>query len=68
MWRRCEFLEKFPGFVYNTGYGEYLDKKTVTNTTKLGSTLLEIMLEEVSIFCNPDIKGSWGQRPHQQVK
>lgn len=70
MWRRCEFLEKFPGFVYNTGFGEYIEyqgRRILSNTEHLGSTLMEAMLEEVSVFCNSNLKGGWGERPHQQV-
>ena len=68
MWRRCEFLENFPGFIYNTGHGEYIkETNTITDTRYLGSTLMETMLNEVSVFCNPSMKDDWGKQPHQQV-
>ena len=68
--RRCVFLDNLPAFNYNTGRGEYIKvngKTQRTDTYELGSTLMETMLKEVSDFCDPDIKESWSQRPHQQV-
>ena len=64
------FLDNFPAFNYNTGRGEYVKgkkKRSTTDTKHLGSTLMETMLKEVSDFCDPAIKESWSQRPHQQV-
>ena len=42
MARRCEFLEKFTGFLYNGGLGSGL----TTNSVLLGSTLIEVMIKE----------------------
>lgn len=42
-------------------------KVKYTDTTKLGSTLMETMLNEVSDFCDPKIKENWLLKPHQQV-
>ena len=72
MKRRCLFLDNLPAFNYNAGCGEYVKakgrkKRTTTDTKRLGSTLMETMLKEVSDFCDPAIKESWSQRPHQQV-
>ena len=68
MKRRCEFLDKFPAFNFNTGRGEYTQGRSVlTNTQKLGSTLMTTMLREVSSFCDPAIKANWSTEPHQQV-
>lgn len=71
MKRRCLFLDNLPAFNYNTGVGEYTVVKGVrqiTDTLELGSTLMETMLKEVSDFCDPAIKESWSQKPHQQVR
>ena len=67
MWRRCDFLESFPGFIYNQGQGELIRPGVYSDTTCLGSTLMETMLEEVEVFCDPSKKDTWEQRPHQQV-
>jgi len=74
MKQRCDFLENFPGFCYNTGVGERkvntggAEKKTeYTNTILLGSTLFETMLKEVKDFCDPSLKEDWSHQPHQQV-
>ena len=71
MKRRCEFLEKLPAFYLNEGGGEYVTneqgKKILTDTQKLGSTLMRTMLKEVSDFCDPAIKKNWSTKPHQQV-
>ena len=70
MERRCRFLDNMPAFNYNTGAGEYIQtgaKHYRTDTTELGSTLMETMLKEVSDFCDPRIKESWTQKGHQQV-
>ena len=63
-------MEHFPGFIYNTGGGEYIEyqgRRILTDTRRLGSTLMETMLDEVAMFCDPNMKGCWGERPHQQV-
>ena len=71
MKRRCEFLDNLPAFNYNTGGGEYTideqGKRILTNTQRLGSTLMRTMLKEVGDFCDPAIKANWSMQPHQQV-
>ena len=71
MKRRCEFLDKLSAFNYNNGGGEYITdrqgERILTNTRKLGSTLMNTMLKEVSDFCDPAIKANWSMKPHQQV-
>ena len=64
---RCDFLDNLPTFNYNTGRGEKLENKKYTDTKKLGSTLMSTMLNEVSNFCDPDVKENWSLKPHQQV-
>lgn len=72
MERRCKFLDNFPGYNYNNGFGEYIinkhGQKRRTDTTCLGSTLMNTMLKEVSEFCDPSLKDNWSHKPHQQVK
>ena len=72
MKRRCEFVDNLPSFNYNLGHGEYtVDEnrtRIVTNTVKLGSTLMTAMLKEVSDFCDADIKENWASKPHKQVQ
>ena len=73
MKRRCAFLDDLPAFNYNFGTGEVtIDKesgeKAITRTHKLGSTLMKIMLEEVSNFCDPFMKKNWSEKSHQQVE
>ena len=71
MERRCKFLDNFPGYNYNNGYGEYKTnehgQKRRTDTRHLGSTLMNTMLKEVGEFCDPALKDEWSQKPHQQV-
>ena len=43
MARRCEFLEKFVGFMFNGGVGSELGN----NSVLLGSTVVEVMIKEV---------------------
>ena len=38
-----------------------------SNTSKLGETLMETMLKEVSEFCKPDAQQNWAAQAHQQV-
>ena len=66
MKRRCEFLDNLPAFNYNTGYGEYLSENKMSDTKRLGSTLMRAMLKEVNDFCNPTIKTNYNWS-HQQV-
>ena len=72
MSNRCQFLDCFPGFNYNTGVGEYKKNSrgelVATNTRELGSSLMETMLKEVCDFCDPAIKENWSLNPHQQVR
>ena len=71
MRRRCEFLDSCPGFNLNIGYGEVIvddnGQKRLSNTRKLGSTLMSTMLKEVNDFCDPAIKANWSSKPHLQV-
>ena len=79
MKRRCDFLDNAAAYNFNSGRGEPMrddegkvlkDNKgrvKYTDTSKLGSTLMETMLSEVSDFCDPSIKESWLLKPHQQV-
>lgn len=69
MIRRCHFLDKCPGFNYNTGSADYSrdasgKKDGNTNTKKLGSVLMRVMLTEVSNFCDPSVQV---HKEHQQV-
>ena len=68
---RCEFLDHLPAFNYNIGSGIKINnegKQEKTDTRSLGSTLIEAMLDEVSDFCDSDVKENWSTNPHQQVR
>ena len=73
MYRRCKFLDECPGFIFNIGKGEVLKKRQFrkdpiyTNTEHLGSILMETMLEEVKVFCNPEVTKKWANPEYQQV-
>ena len=73
MVRRCQFLENCPALRLNEGRGPPIFDENGKNTgkyadiTKLRSTLLRKMLEEVTKFCNRDMVKSWNQQSHQQV-
>ena len=73
MYRRCKFLDKCPGFNFNMGKGEVFKRKqlkknpTFTNTEHLGSMLMKTMLEEVTVFCNPEVTKKWANPEYQQV-
>ena len=41
--------------------------KYYTNTERLGEVLMEIMLQEVSDFCEIDVQQNWSMHAHQQV-
>ena len=56
MRRRCEVLENFPGFNYN-----------MTNK-ELGSTLMEAMIREVTMFLDPSNKRKWQSQHTHQVQ
>lgn len=47
MYRRCEFLEESPYLRLNEGVG---------NTKNLRSTIFEVMMEEVSDFCEQAVR------------
>lgn len=72
MKRRCEFLDTLPAFNYNSGRGEVLKINQLgipsySNTEQLGSTLMNAMLKEVGIFCDPKITEEWTREEYQQV-
>ena len=73
MVRRCQFLENCPALQLNDGTGvPILDENgknsgKYTDISKLRSTLLKKMLEEVTKFCDRDMVKSWNQQNHQQV-
>ena len=71
MLRRCGVLEHLPYFTFNTGTGITFDvgteKKVITNTKYLGSTLMKIMIFEVNQFCDPSYKENWEKVEHQQL-
>ena len=60
--RRCQFLDNLPQYNYNAGRG--LDG---SDTRRLGSTLMNAMLNEVPQFCDPSTKEDWSVQAHQQV-
>lgn len=69
MKRRCEFLDNLPSFNFNYGHGEYIgDTGNTTDTSQLGSTLMNTMLKEVRDFCDVDSKENWASKPHHQVQ
>ena len=41
--------------------------KEITDTSQLGSTIMETMLKEVSEFCNPVKRNNWSNSTRQQV-
>ena len=72
MKRRCYFLDNLAAFNYNTGVGEVVfdetsGKKLKTDTSKLGSTLMRTMLEEVGHFCDQDRK-DWAEKPQVELQ
>ncbi|XP_019857334.1 PREDICTED: uncharacterized protein LOC109585637 [Amphimedon queenslandica] len=60
--RRCYFLDNLPQYNYNAGRS--LDG---SDTRKLGSTLMNAMLNEVPQFCDPSTKEDWSIQAHQQL-
>lgn len=60
--RRCLFLDNLPQYNFNQGRDIYDN-----DTKKLGSTLMNAMLKEVSHFCDPSAKEDWSKQAHQQV-
>ena len=72
MVNRCKFLDCFPAFNYNAGFGEYVknDKgeRAPTDTRTLGSSLMKTMLKEVIDFCDSALQANWSLSPHQQVR
>ena len=71
MLRRCNVLEHLPYFTFNTGKGIILanesEKKVITDTRILGSTLMRTMILEVNQFCDPTCKEDWERSEHQQL-
>ena len=70
MERRCIFLENCPHLCYNEGHKKAIKDNEgkvirVINTTKMRSTLFDIMLEEVKNFCKQSM--SWSADLHRQV-
>ena len=74
MARRCRFLEKFPGFLYNNGLN-YRSHRGMsggasvlyTSTILLGETVVRTMLDEASEVCKK-ITTNWSSQTHQQVQ
>ena len=66
MYQRCSFLDNLPAFNFNNGVGAWRDG-IPTDTTKLGSTLMKAMLQEVNEICDPTTKQNWANKTHQQV-
>ena len=66
MKQRCDFLDNLPFFNYNQGEGHEGPGQR-TNTKRLGSTLMQTMLDEVNDFCDPNSKENWKEKTHQQV-
>jgi hypothetical protein len=54
MKRRCLFLEGFDRFTHNTGRTE-----DGMDTSKLGSTVMKVMLDEVASLCEPQRVIHW---------
>ena len=67
MKRRCKFLDEMPAFNFNFGQGEYKGKDSTTDTSQLGSTLMEAMLSEVNNFCVPRTQNLESYRQPFQV-
>ena len=70
MKRRCFFLDNLSYFNYNNGGGNYTSKegqRIITDTSKLGSTLMTTMLEEIESFCKPFTTTNSNTKPHNQV-
>ena len=67
MYRRCSFLDSLPAFNFNHGAGVRQCDGKLTDTTKLGSTLMKAMLQEVNEICDPTTNRNWAHKAHQQV-
>ena len=67
MYRRCSFLDNLPAFNFNNGAGDWQHDGKLTDTTKLGSTLMTAMLQEVKDICDPTANQNWAHKTHQQV-
>ena len=67
MYRRCSLLDDLPAFNYNNGAGDWQLAGKPTDTTKLGSTLMNAMLQEVKEICDPTANQNWAHKTHQQV-
>ena len=74
MKRRCYFLDNLAAFNYNTGVGEVVYDETSgkelkkTDTRKLGSTLMQTMLEEVGHFCDQNIGENCAEKPQVELE
>lgn len=64
MYRRCKFLDNFPGYNFNQGVGDVRHK---TDTTRLGSTVMKAMLKEAEQLCDYEHRHQWTASSHQQV-
>ena len=68
MYIRCQFLDDLGSFNYNQGRGEFIQsEKRYTNTTKLGSTLMECMLEEANALFDQEILKNWSSKAQHKV-
>ena len=68
MFIRCQFLDDLGSFNYNQGRGEFIQgENRYTNTTKLGSTLMACMLEEVNALFDPEILKNWSSKVQHKV-
>ena len=68
MFIRCQFLDGLESFNYNQGRGEFIQSENrYTNTTKLGSTLMSCMLEEVNALFDPEILRNWSSKVQHKV-
>ncbi len=64
------FLDSLPSFNFNNGGGNYISnegQQISTDTSKLGSTLMATMLEEIESFCKPFATTNSNTKPHNQV-
>ncbi len=71
MKRRCEYLDTLPPLKYPTQACVTPKKRSSSSgegASSLGSTLLKMMLEEVSTFTNPNAKENWSESLKQQVQ
>ena len=70
MHKRCQFLDKLPDLQYNPGLvtvGTAASGQQVIDSSQLCSTLMSLMLEEVTAFTNPKTHGPWSKSIPVQV-